>query len=280
MKQEKLITDRGRSFNNLRSYLSKPENLLSLFFFLVLCILIIYPLYAVLASSVTVGVKDSMMYNSLFGEHLKKGEFSFNNFSMLIGGKYTKEYSVAFFWKPLLNSFLMSVFASIISLVLGGSIAFLITRTDIRFKKVRSALFMLPYLMPSWTLALVWKNVFVNSKIGMGVCGLFETLTGICVPQWFLYGLFPCSIVLGIHYAPFAYILMGGILRNMDANLEEAATILKAKRGRIIRKITIPIVMPAMLSTILLVFSSSMASFSVPNFIGSPGNFFVLSTML
>ena len=121
MKQEKLITDRGRSFNNLRSYLSKPENLLSLFFFLVLCILIIYPLYAVLASSVTVGVKDSMMYNSLFGEHLKKGEFSFNNFSMLIGGKYTKEYSVAFFWKPLLNSFLMSVFASIISLVLGGS---------------------------------------------------------------------------------------------------------------------------------------------------------------
>lgn len=280
MKQEKLITDRGRSFNNLRSYLSKPENLLSLFFFLVLCILIIYPLYAVLASSVTVGVKDSMMYNSLFGEHLKKGEFSFNNFSMLLGGKYTKEYSVAFFWKPLLNSFLMSVFASIISLVLGGSIAFLITRTDIRFKKVISALFMLPYLMPSWTLALVWKNVFVNSKIGMGVCGFFETLTGICVPQWFLYGLFPCSIVLGIHYAPFAYILMGGILRNMDANLEEAATILKAKRGRIIRKITIPIVMPAMLSTILLVFSSSMASFSVPNFIGSPGNFFVLSTML
>ena len=83
-----------------------------------------------------------------------------------------------------------------------------------------------------------------------------------------------------MHYAPFAYILMGGVLRNMDANLEEAATILKADRLRIIWKVTLPIVLPSMISTVLLVFSSSMASFSVPNFIGSPGNFFVLSTML
>ena len=134
--------------------------------------------------------------------------------------------------------------------------------------------------MPSWTLALVWKNVFANSKVGTGVTGMLESLTGICVPSWFVYGIFPCAIVMGIHYAPFAYILIGGILRNMDANLEEAATILKAGRWRIIRKVTLPIIMPALFSTILLVFSSTMASYAVPVFVGSPGNFFVLSTML
>jgi iron(III) transport system permease protein len=85
---------------------------------------------------------------------------------------------------------------------------------------------------------------------------------------------------MGIHYAPFAYILIGGTLRNMDANLEEAATILQASRARILRKITIPIVMPALFSTVLLVFSSTMASYAVPVFVGSPGNFFVLSTRL
>ena len=58
--------------------------------------------------------------------------------------------------------------------------------------------------------------------------------------------------------------LIGGILRNMDANLEEAATILQTSRAKIIRKITLPIVRPAMLSTFLLVFASSMSAYTVP----------------
>lgn len=266
--------------NNLGSYFSKPANIIMIIFFVVLLVLIAYPMYAVLSSSVITGQKDSMMYNSLFNETLKKGSFTLNNFTMLLGNKYTSEYSRAFFWKPLLNSVLMSVYSSLIAIIVGGVFAFLITRTDIKFKKFISTVFIFPYLMPSWTLALVWKNIFANSMVGLGVKGLLESLTGICVPSWFVYGMFPCSMVLGIHYAPFAYILIGGVLRNMDANLEEAATILKSGRARIIWKITLPIVLPSMISTILLVFSSSMASFSVPNFIGSPGNFFVLSTML
>lgn len=274
------LTKQQRRINNIKSWLSSPANVVVLLFFIVLFVLIVYPLFAVVNSSITVGQRDSMMYNSLFGQSLKKGDFSFNNFAMLLGDKYTEEYSRAFFWRPLWNSLMMSIFASLISVILGGAIAFLITRTDIKFKKFISSVFIFPYLMPSWTLGLVWKNVFLNSSIGNGVSGWFEAVTGICVPEWFVYGLFPCSLVLGIHYAPFAYILIGGMLRNMDANLEEAATILQASRFRIIRKITLPIVLPSMISTMLLVFASSMASFSVPNFIGTPGNFFVLSTML
>lgn len=89
----------------------------------------------------------------------------------------------------------------------------------------------------------------------------------------------PCAIVLGLHYAPFAYILVGGILKNMDANLEEAATILQANRWQIIRKITIPIVMPAILSTFLLVFASSMSAYAVPQYLGG-GQFKVLTTYM
>lgn len=280
MNKEMILIRRQRLYNDVRTWFSKPANFLVLFFFIVLFVLIAYPLYAVLSSSVTLGQKDSMMYNSLFNQQLNKGDFSWNNFTMLLGGQYTIDYSRALFWEPLFNSILMSAYASIISILFGGIIAFLITRTDVKCKKFISAVFIFPYLMPSWTLALVWKNIFVNSNIGNGVTGWFEAISGICVPEWFVYGMFPCSIILGIHYAPFAYILMGGVLRNMEANLEEAATILKADRFRIIRKITLPIVLPSMISTLLLVFSSSMASFSVPNFIGSPGNFFVLSTML
>jgi iron(III) transport system permease protein len=59
---------------------------------------------------------------------------------------------------------------------------------------------------------------------------LFTALTGIETANWFAYGMLPIIVVQGLHYAPFAYILIGGILRNMDANLEEAATLLQASR--------------------------------------------------
>ena len=278
--QSKELSGAGLFLNKVRTYFSKPANLIVVIFLVILLTCIIYPLYSVLYASFTVGKMDSMMYNSLFKLHLKPGDFTMLNFTMMIAGKYSHEYSLSFFWRPLWNSVRMSVYSSAIAALVGGVIAWLITRTDIKCKKFISSVFVFPYIMPSWTLALVWKNVFANSKVGTGVTGMLESLTGICVPSWFVYGIFPCAIVMGIHYAPFAYILIGGILRNMDANLEEAATILKAGRWRIIRKVTLPIIMPALFSTILLVFSSTMASYAVPVFVGSPGNFFVLSTML
>lgn len=267
-------------FYRLRTFFSQPANLLIVLFAIVLAICTFYPIFSVFRSAFTMGNMDSMMYNTLFGLKLKNGDFSWMNFKMLLTDAYTSEYSVSFFWKPLGNSLLMSACASAIAILIGGSIAFLITRTDIYFKKFISSVFIFPYIMPSWTLALVWKNVFANSAVGTGVVGMLESLTGLCVPEWVVYGLFPCSLVMGIHYAPFAYILIGGTLRNMDSNLEEAATIAQASRGRILRKITLPIVMPALFSTVLLVFSSTMASYAVPVFVGSPGNFFVLSTRL
>ena len=71
-----------------------------------------------------------------------------------------------------------------------------------------------------------------------------------------------------MHYAPFAYILIGGIFRNMDANLEEAATILDTPKWKIMTRITLPMVKPAILSTILLVFGSAMGSYPVPHYLG------------
>jgi iron(III) transport system permease protein len=139
--------------------------------------------------------------------------------------------------------------------------------------------FIFPYIMPSWTLAMAWRNFFRNRLIG-GAQGLFTALTGIETADWFAYGIFPIIIVQGLHYAPFAYILIGGILRNMDANLEEAAVILKAGRLKILTRITLPIVMPAVLSTFLLVFSSCMSAFAVPAFLGMPVRFQVLTTQL
>src|SRR5699024_10838394 len=78
----------------------------------------------------------------------------------------------------------------------------------------------------------------------------------------------------------FAYIFIGGILRNMDSSMEEAALVLKSGRMQILRKITIPMVIPGVMSTILLVFSSAVSTFAVPAFLGLPVNFKVISLQM
>ena len=113
----------------------------------------------------------------------------------------------------------------------------------------------------------MWQNLFNSNAITGGNDGLFVSLFNVFMPKWWCEGIFPVSIVLAIHYAPFAYILIGGIFRNMDANLEEAATILNTPRWKTFFRITLPLVKPAILSTILLVFSSSMGSYPIPHYL-------------
>jgi iron(III) transport system permease protein len=177
---------------------------------------------------------------------------------------------------------MMGVLACILAILIGGVTAFLMARTNMAMKSFISVVFIFPYIMPSWSIAMFWENFFKNSGLAgtNGAAGTLEMLTGVLTPQWLVYGLVPCSIALAIHYAPFAYILIGGVLRNMDSNLEEAGQILKADRFKILTKITLPLVYPAVISTVLLVFASSVSSYTVPLMLGTKGGFFTLSTQM
>ena len=262
--------------NSLRSYFSKPANVITVVFLIFLLLTVVLPLSTLLIGSFKVNGNQEAIW--IDQEGVEDGSWTFHHWIELLT---SKEYNYAStkFWVPLGQSALMAALACVVAVVFGGVVAWFITRSDLPAKKFISTVFVFPYIMPSWSMAMFWENFFKNTQINAGM-GILQSVTGICVPESMVYGLVPCAMSLGLHYAPFAYILIGGILRNMDANLEEAATILQAGRGTILRRITIPIVMPALFSTVLLVFSSTMASYAVPVFVGSPGNFFVLSTRL
>ncbi len=259
----------------LQTWFGKPANIILLVFLISLIVLTLYPLVSMLTETVTIHSGREARAGGL-----SAGSLSLYHFQRLFGTA-ENDYSWIQFYQPFFNTLIVSVAASVIAILFGGVVAFLVTRTNLKYKKFVSAVFTFPYIMPSWTLALFWETFFKNVHIGLKTSnGIMASVFGVFMPEWFVYGAFPIALVLGLHYAPFAYILMGGILRNMDANLEEAATILKAKRTRIIRKITLPIVKPAMLSTFLLVFASSMSAYSVPVFLGSPVRYYVLSTKM
>ena len=256
----------------LRAFVNKPANLLLVFFLLVLTLLSLLPLITMLSNMFTVhlGTEKKLM-------RLPVGTWTLNHFAKLFKGD---DWSYVNFWQPLGNSFIVAMGAGLLGILVGGSVAWFITRSDLKCKKFISSVFVFPYMMPAWTLALFWTNMFQNSRVGGGNIGMVESLFGVCMPEWFVYGLFPMIVVTGLHYSPFAYLLIGGILKNMDATLEESATILKASRATIIRRITIPIVMPAILSTFLLIFSSGFSSYTVPVFLGSAVKCYTLSTKM
>nr|HDN00753.1 iron ABC transporter permease [Deltaproteobacteria bacterium] len=256
--------------NRVFAFFNKPENVILVILLLTLVYLTIVPLFSIAFDTFTV---HSSEVRRIRGS--SAGDFTLYHWNYVFNSRSSKN----LFYKPLLNTTLVSLAVCAFSLIVGGFFAWMVTRTNLKFKKAISTLMLFPYIMPSWTLAMAWLNFLKNSNIG-GAPGLFTALTGITTPDWIAYGFFPIVMTLGMHYAPFAFILVGGILRNMDANLEEAAVILKASRLKIMRRITFPIVMPAVLSTFLLVFSSSMSAFAVPAFLGGPVRFQVLTTQL
>ena len=245
--------------NKIRTYFPKPHNVILLLMGIVLTFTTVAPIVAIIRDTFIIhpGTIDAHLTGRTEG-------FTFINYIDLFTSKLAKTN----LWIPLLNTMLLAVGTCVVSILFGGIMAFLVTRTNLAWKKYLSSIFIFPYIMPQWTLAVVWQHMFNSNAVTGTQNGLLAALTGITMPIWWCKGLFPSLLVLGMHYAPFAYILIGGIFRNMDANLEEAATILDTPKWKIMTRITLPMVKPAILSTILLVFGSAMGSYPVPHYLG------------
>ena len=245
--------------NKVKTFFSKPHNVILLLMGIVLTVTTVTPIVAIVQDNFKIhpGTIDAYLSGKAQG-------YTLVNYIDL----FTSSLAKTNLWTPLLNTVLLSVGACVVSILFGGLFAFLITRTNMACRKYLSSIFIFPYIMPQWTLAVVWQNLF-NSNVVTGTSnGLLAATFGIQMPLWWCKGLFPSLVVLGLHYAPFAYILIGGIFRNMDANLEEAATILDTPKWKTMFRITLPMVKPAILSTILLVFGSAMGSYPVPHYLG------------
>ncbi len=252
-------TNSNKFINSIKTYFSKPQNIILFVFGILLTFTTLAPIVAIVEDTIKIhpGTLDAYLSGKVSG-------YSIVNYIDI----FTSKYSWVNLWHPLLNTTILAVFSCLVAIIYGGGFAFLVTRTNMRFKQYLSSIFIFPYIMPQWTLSVVWKNLFDSSVVCGTSDGLLASIFGITMPLWWCKGLFPSIIVLGLHYSAFAYILIGGIFQNMDPNLEEAAKILDTPKWKIATKITLPMVKPAILSTILLVFGSAVGSYPVPHYLG------------
>ena len=188
--------------NKVKTFFSKPYNVILLLLGIVLTFTTVAPIVAIVEDTFKIhaGTIDAHLTGMSSG-------FTTVNYTDL----FTSRMAKTNLWNPLWNTVLLAVGTCVVSILYGGLFAFLITRTDLAWRKYLSSIFIFPYIMPQWTLAVVWQNLFNSNAVTGTSNGLLAALFGVHMPIWWCKGLFPSLMVLGLHYAPFAYILIGGI---------------------------------------------------------------------
>ena len=167
----------------------------------------------------------------------------------------------------LAGSIELGVWTATISTVIGFLFAFFVSRTSMRGKKFVTALATLPVISPPFSLTLSIILLFGNNGlITKGLLGL---------ENFSIYGLTGLTIVQTISMFPIAFLTMVGVLEAIDSTLEDASLDLNATRWQTFMGVTLPLAMPGILSSWLLVFTNSLADFANPLLLS--GSFRVLS---
>ncbi len=255
--------------NRLVNYIRNPQNLISVISIILLLYLVALPLWEILSSTFQLQFRDAAKTG------LPEGSLTLRYWSATFASSISK----AMFYKPLMNSLLISLTVSVLGITIGGVLAWLVSRTDLPMKKFFSFILVVAYMVPSWCKALAWEVIFKNNRIG-GYPGMFQAVFGISPPNWISYGFFPIVVTLSLHYFVFSFLLISSALASIGGDLEEMAEITGAKRGLILRKITFPLVIPAIPPSFILTFSKAIGSFGVPAFLGMKVNYYTLSTMI
>ncbi len=261
---------RAAGFASFKNYIRQPHIIISIILLVVLFFIVIIPFAKMVEDSFVWQFSDTRLSRDAV-----PGGFTLFHWKRVFASPITRNVLLT----PLLNSISTSLGVSFFAILIGSLLAWLVTRTDLPFRKLVTTLAVIPYVIPSYIHALAWLNLFKNERIG-GAIGIFQYLFGISPPDWVSYGFFPIVSTLSIHYFPYTFLLVAAALTSIDSRLEESGEILGASRRYILRRITFPLILPALLSSFILTFSRVLGTFGTPYFLGTPVRYYTLSTQI
>ena len=177
----------------------------------------------------------------------------------------------------LRHSLEISLTAMLGATVLGAFLAWLVARTDLPGRGALRTALVLPFLIPPFIGALAWLQIL--GPVGY-LNKLYMALSGSSEPFWNIYGPDGIILVMMLHEYPTVFITVLGGLERMNPELEEAAQISGARIFRVMRDVTLPLMLPTIAAGALLVFITNIANFGVPAVLGFSENYYVLTTQI
>nr|WP_231291824.1 MULTISPECIES: iron ABC transporter permease [Selenomonas] len=206
----------------------------------------------------------------LFNAFWVNGEFNFASVVDILKEPET--------FQALLNSLIIATCTTVGSTIVGTFFAWLVTRTDLPHKTFMKSMFLVPFMLPSFIGALAWK-MLLSPNAGF-INQFFIDHFGFTGPIFNIYSYYGISGVEIMYLFPFVFIQVCGALERMDPTLEESARISGAGLFTITRKITIPLVLPSILSGALLIMLYSMAHFGTVAVLGIENGIYNIPTLI
>jgi iron(III) transport system permease protein len=174
------------------------------------------------------------------------------------------------------NSLSFAIGAAALSLIVGTSLAYLNVRTAVPFKALFFAASIVPLIVPGILYTISW--IFLASPdIGLLNVAL-EPIFG--AAPFDIFTIWGMIWVEGLHSSPIVFLLMVAAFRSMDPSLEESALMSGATRLQTLRRVTLPLVRPALLSSVLIILITSLESFEVPALLGLQNNIYVFTSRI
>lgn len=171
------------------------------------------------------------------------------------------------FGKSLLNSVVLGVTVAVAATLIGFMYAFAITRTEMPGKRFFDIMAMLPIISPPFVISLAMILLFGRSGL------ITKQLLGIRRAN--VYGFNSLAIVQTLALFPLAYLNLKGVLDSIDGSVEDASRSLGASRFKVFTTVTLPLAVPGILSSVLIVFAKSISDFGNPQVLA--GEYSVLS---
>ncbi len=222
----------------------------------VVALFVLYPIFYLFQAALDVGLPDSRPPTA----------YGVDNFLKIL------DYQTI-----LMNTLVVTLAATLLALVFGFMTAWILTRTNVPFKRTLDQLMTVPYYVTPLLGALAWsflgapESGFVNQLWRhFGGSGALIDITSPFGIAWAM-ALFEGSV---------AYVMISAVMQSMDPSLEEASQVIGANRWLTMRRVTLPLVAPGVLGAAIFVFAEMLGSFSAALVLGTPARFYVITTAI
>jgi len=235
--------------------LFSPTGLVGIFLIGILLVLVANPIIRLLVSSF---------------QSTDTGALTFENYAMAYGSVRAL--------RALINSILYGIGVTLVAALLAIPIAWAISRTDMPAKGLVRALILGAFITPSYLGAVGWillagPNAGWLNSIWMGLTG---SNTGILN----IYSLSGLIFVTALYAFPYIFVFASDALDLLSSEMEDAANILGAGMWRTTFKVTLPLVVPAILAGAIITFLDTVALFGTPAIIALPARINVMTLQL
>ena len=222
----------------------------------VLCVLIVLPM-------------SWLIYYSLVD---RSGAFTLDNFKRLVSDDA--------FVDPLITTVILATSSSIICCAVAAPMGWLVARTDMPLRRTVRALVTASFVTPPFLGAIAWELLAApNSGL---INKTWRALTGMPQDEYLfnIYSLGGLIFVISCYTFPYVFVLMANALDRIPGDLEDASSILGGRTWTTARRVTIPLVLPALLAGALVAFLQAMTLFGSPAILAIPAGFHTMTTKI